>query len=261
MRNSEYIPEGFNINIKSEAQKIEWLRYWNDRSYTIEKSGNSPKIFILGEEHYHPSLRSKQLELIDMVKPDFILHENVNGWVYDPLNKKFQKQSSRIFGENDAYHLNTPHERPGGMDLDDRFIIVAIKKNIPIVGCDLTCKEADKKLKEHSSKQPNKYRYEYRPGFPKIYTAIIDTQSGQRYSHSKLVPEIIEEREAHMIKALQLYEEITKNCLVVILGNLHAENIHKSNTLKDRKLPYFYINQLAGIEKSIRNWQEYRWNK
>ena len=124
-------PPSFREEIPEEL-----LRSWNTNNFSIETYGETYSVIMLGEGHHDsgaPGAQAKQVELIELIKPEYVLYESLKGLIYDPKAREFRKQANRRFNLDD---LDTHDNKP-----DKPIMEAADKIGFTIVGCDITSEE------------------------------------------------------------------------------------------------------------------------
>lgn len=116
------------------------LNNWNDEGYEISFYGKKPSVILLGESHTDIVARQKQEELIRLVKPEFVLHEFLSGYIYDPEKDLLTQQPKRRFDPNPKIKkkLDTFTERQTREVLE-----MAKRVETTFVGCDMTERDFD----------------------------------------------------------------------------------------------------------------------
>lgn len=135
-----------------ETVDLDILNSWNDAGFKIRVTGTNFRVLLLGESPHKSEMFRKQIELIKLVKPNFVLHEFATIWYYDP-NKdrdRWFPQNNRIVGENDDY------DDLSGRDLDDLKVLASMQR-FSIVGCDLGFEEQKRAWLEIAKANPTKY--------------------------------------------------------------------------------------------------------
>lgn len=207
------------------------IKKWNDAQYEIKSRGDDPNVIILGESHHEQSMIQKQLELIELIKPKYVLHEYAGGFVYDPKIQELKLQSRRLYDNVDKALLESS-------GLENELRELADKLKFQIIGCDLTTAELDKKLVEQF---PQKYVYDD--------DGLVVSVEDPDLTPSHFSPDAEMLRDAKIVEMISTYEKKSKKPLVVIIGNRHAHNIHDKRLLqKDDKVNYKYVNQDSGIK-------------
>ena len=113
------------------------LERWNNGRYKIEVVGDAPEAILCGERHARGMVILDQVELIRAVSPDFVLHEFMNGLVYNPKTRMEEMMPGREYDEWDVTRGLSGRPHSLIMDLSDEL-------GFPLVGSDLTRAEKDK---------------------------------------------------------------------------------------------------------------------
>ena len=218
------------MNNKFEYFNKESLIAWNDANYDIEYFGNNLEFIVLGEEHHSLEIKNKQIELINRVKPEYVLLEHITAWTYNPKNLNFTKQENRIIGEYDqnVHDLNKDWDVRGLTNESNKL-------GFEIIGCDLTNAEL-----LIVAGQINKNIYEDDINYKKfklLCQYIILEEIIQKSE------EFIPYREQKKIEIINNYKNKSKNTVIVILGDYHAKNLHEQKKLQELNIEYAYVSQ------------------
>ncbi|OGZ63214.1 MAG: hypothetical protein A2639_02035 [Candidatus Staskawiczbacteria bacterium RIFCSPHIGHO2_01_FULL_34_27] len=207
---------------KQEFIAAEQLDKWNDKKYHIEKFGDNISVVVLGEKHTNTEFTEKQLELINIIKPEYVLSEFWNGWIYNPKTQKFEQQNDRVFDKNYDFKrvgmklINLPPE-------DIKLILAANKISFKIVGCDLTMGE----LKEIAKQFPDKYANK-----PDYFIGVIGADN-----------EVMPFRDEQMVKTISEYQQKSLKPIISIMGWHHGDSIHNQKIMQEKGFGYAYINE------------------
>lgn len=211
------------------------LDQWSGGRYEIYISSNKGvKVVILGEAHQRQ--QQEQMDLINIIKPSYLLHESGGGWTYDPAIQKFVKPKGRLFN-NVGDHLLIKTATI------DQFRELSDNLGFKIIGCDLTDAEILEAGKNLCSIFPRKYRYEEGSG------RIFRIDYGYHlFSFDELARDenIMSYRNRHMVEIITKYEALSEKPIAVIMGGTHGDNIHK-DMLRRKKFGYAYIRQYQNI--------------
>ena len=202
----------------------EQLNQWNSEGYDIEMYGKDISLVIIGEGHNNDEEQKKQIELIRIVKPEYVLHEFLRGWIYNPETKKLEKQGGRIFNQddNDPYNINIPLE----------LLAIANEAGFKIIGCDLTGGEFAENQYTKLSSREKKFNiddWEYKIAFIKRESWPL--------------------RDKQMIKTILEYRDKSSKPIVSIMGYHHGDNINNQKILQKRGFSYAYIDQKKDKEE------------
>lgn len=204
---------------------------WNTLNYLLECIGDNPSVIVLGEEHTSHSMHQKQLQLIDQLKPEYVLHEIAAGQIYDPGTKKYIRQKGRKFDDTD--------DAIGEPVLPAGFTELADTNGFRIVGCDITMAEITDAERQIAEMNPEEYKYgEFGEGVGCLIKRG-DSNWMLMYTDDLLAPF----RDERMAKTIIEYIAKTQKPLVVILGNDHAANIMERGLIKGKGCGYFYVDQ------------------
>lgn len=121
------------IQSARELIRLEQLAEWNDKKYHIEKHGDNFSLIVVGETYGNPEFQAKQVELIRLARPEYVLHEFLAAWIYDPKTQKFEKQKGRKFNMFD--------DDPENISLPSGLVLAANEMGFKTIGCDLTLGE------------------------------------------------------------------------------------------------------------------------
>ena len=212
------------------------LDQWNNNRYTIYTSVNKGiRVVILGEEHLRQ--QREQIDLINIIKPSYVLHESLGGWTYDPKVQKFIKPKGRLF-DNVGDH---PLLKTVGINLFFREL--SDKLGFKIIGCDLTDAEILEAGKSICVMFPKKYRYE------ESSERIWRTDHGYHLlSFDELVKDenIMFYRNRQMVKIITKYEALSEKPILVVMGGTHGDSIHE-DMMQRKKFGYAYVKQYANL--------------
>ncbi len=126
--------------MREGVSKESLQKYSDFTGFPVSFKGDRINTIIIGE--YHELYGDHQVELIDALKPDKLLMEAFDGFIYDPTTSTLGCYNRRVYpGEltQTVDHLNQTN--PGGLN---RFLRLSDKHGFPILGCDLTEYEIDK---------------------------------------------------------------------------------------------------------------------
>jgi hypothetical protein len=201
---------------------LDTLRNWQNPDYIIHAEEPKFGMIILGEAHTDREARKKQLELIELVHPQFVLHEFLSGWIYDPVSKLFKKQSGRTFDE----FIDNDLVETASRDLSD-LIEQSEKLGYKVVGDDLTFAEQDAVIEQLYDKDPLLRNYQ-----------DIGLVPGS--------PQLDAYRDQQMAKTIQEYATHATKPVIVILGRGHSEPLHQEGMIKQQGIQYAYVDQTPG---------------
>ena len=224
------ISESYNPNqaeVENPYVTLDQLKAWNSMNYHIETHGRQFSAVILGENHNHGISISEQGRMIELVKPKFVLHELLGGFIRRPVNKNaFEQQVGRIYNENDMDIVAVPFE----------LMVLSYRLGFQLVGCDLTTEEMSLYDRKLAAQFPEKY------GYDKQHDLLIDKSRGNRLVLDK-AREHRTIREAHAINMISAYQNMSDRPIVVILSASQARNISKSDDLRTRGFGYAIVDQ------------------
>ena len=195
----------------------EQLAEWKEDYYSIESYGDSYSVIIVGEEHCIEEHQKKQIELIRQVKPEYVLDELLEGWIYNPENREFEKQENRLFGkkdENIERRTESISNKKGLFFVNPQLILTADEVGFKIIGCDFTTEE--KELLKVSLKKVS----------------------------SKKTRDISFLRERQMVETILEYQSKSAKPIVTIVGSNHSNNIHKNKLLQEKGFDYACVHQM-----------------
>ncbi len=191
----------------------EFVNYWQGLGYKVEQYGERPNLIIFGEDHSKKKAqRPVQSQFIRFIDPQFILHEFLNGFIYNPHTGNLEKQNNRKFARTEL--LMGAHPPSILKELSQEL-------GFKMVGCDLTEQELDnvtRKLDPRGRKMLSNYSDEVQPY-----------------------------RDDQMVKTIKQYRKdaTSENPVICILGNNHIKQIHNLRTLQDSEQGYLYVSQLT----------------
>ncbi|OGZ67546.1 MAG: hypothetical protein A3C58_02240 [Candidatus Staskawiczbacteria bacterium RIFCSPHIGHO2_02_FULL_34_10] len=208
-----------------EYINLEQLKFWNNMGYLIEESDGSDKysIIVLGESHMDEDQWEKQMELVKLVKPEYVLHEWLGGLIYNPEIGKFEGDDP---GHKDYASdlIKTNNPNIGSHGLPAKLYDLSKEFNFKIVGCDLTKNEMQR-VEEVFKEEETGIKKEgfYMPGTGK---------------------NIIRVRDMVMVDKILEYQNKSDKPIIVIIGYEHGNNINSQHLLQERgAFGYIYINQ------------------
>lgn len=202
------------------TERIEDIDRWvEEHGYTVEFHGKDIQVIILGEWHGAQELIDAQIELIKLVKPSLILHEELKGGdAYDP--------------KEDVFHTAEHGDLPGVRTVPDKFYETAHELGTPVIGCDLPLRELAKRL---------------RPDLAEFVIKALDTRDPATFEAFFLPlsksDEGIAMREEKMINTILQQLAKSDGPVVIILGYVHTENFNHLQLLQNRGVGYAIINQ------------------
>lgn len=195
---------------------------WNDRGYRIERVGSVIRTVLVGEAHYEKDLQQKQLELIRLLKPEVIVHEFLEGWMYDPAAHGFRRLPYRTFADGETYETDKMPSHI--LDLSDEL-------QIPVIGGDLTETEYLFAAQIIAFRDPAHYRFSR--------FGILNKRDDRKFAFTSLSEEVQPFRNSRMELTIRQYPRS-----VTILGQSHSGLIHREKWLQD--FGYIYIDQTTG---------------
>ncbi len=204
---------------------LETLRNWQNPDYIIYAEEPNFSVVVLGEAHGDREAGRKQLELIELVHPQFVLDEFLSGWMYDPVSKSFQKQRGRTFDE----FIDTDIRESCSINIPD-IIEQSEKLGHTLVGCDLTFAEQDAVLEQLYDQDPSLRNYQG-----------IGLTGGS--------PQVMPYRDKQMAKTIQEYAARATKPVIVIMGAEHGNNLHEKGMIKQQGIHYAYVDQTPGYDR------------
>ncbi len=224
------MPEG-SIDQFSPSPKehisLEQIMQWSKGRYRIEKYGDKYSVVIIGETHGMPQSKEEQIELIRLIKPEFVLHEFLSGFTYDPKTQKFKAQSGRIITPEDEAMEKVEEKVP------QEIILLADEMDFKIIGCDSTDAEIRKAEFQLTIQFPDRYKWDDEAGM------VRDIKNKK----SILVKEVMAMRDNQMAKTILEYQQKSNRPVMVIMGRTHSQNIHKRQILQGKNFGYLFIDQ------------------
>lgn len=193
------------------------LNEWNKGEYVIHATHRYASVVILGEYHYQEHLINRQLELIDLVNPEFVLHEFASGFVYNPTTRLWTRQADRRFDDS----LEDKKE----WEIDPEFLKHASKLGYTIVGSDMTLQEQRDLVDKLSENDQD---------LDDIMSAVD--------------ADLIAERDARMVTTITEYRGLTRFPLVAVMGATHAKNIHELGLLAQKRISYAIVDQSTQVK-------------
>lgn len=222
--------EGGNerIQVPELITSFKDLMSWNNGRYQITPVGEHMDIIVLGEDpHNHKVLQAEQADLVSRVKPDFVLHEDCGGIVYDPavgLYKTIPEWDAE-WTENMGYRRYSQYDLPEHAKKAPKVLEdLSDKLRIPIVGCDLTEAEEDIVIKRLYKADPSLKGVNNGEGLDTFTEPVVSL------------------RDDHQVAEINYFRQKTVKPLVAIVGNAHAEHFHTRKMLKDAR-GYAYVKQ------------------
>ncbi len=194
---------------------FEELDEWVSKSYNnykLARYGSSIDVVLMGEWHNDVFCQRDQLRLLRIIKPKYLLHEDLMCWKYSPVSGIFRLQSSRLWPtiEDEDLLCSNPE-----LALTRKFVGAADELGFAIVGCDLTCVEIGKKCE-------SSFNY-------------WQTDPVHRYGMAV--------RNDFMAEMILRFGRKECGCIPVIVGNTHASAIHNRRLLTKQGVGYVYIDQ------------------
>lgn len=191
------------INIPEIAQWCE------SNKYALKVKGRSPRLVIVGERHLDKGLMEKQEELIDLVKPGYILHELLENRTYDPGTKEITFVPGSRYGSDDLAYKD---------DINQELIDLADRRKIRIIGADLSLAEFNTVIEREGKRTKD----------------MLDSQ------HHLVMPY----REERMGQRMVEYLGKTTGDILAITGAYHISPKSKIHSvLRKNHTPYVTINQ------------------
>lgn len=233
MKNPDAPPEDMGTPspelTENDTVTYEQIKQWNSEGYRMEKHGDNFSVVIIGELHGRPDLQEQQVNLIKSIRPDYVLHEFLQGWIYNPETQEFSKQEGRKVRDED------------GNEIPEAIIAAANEAGFKVIGCDLTNIETSLVIDKVYKRNPGKYHYdsfveEYVPNEGVEHLNILD-------------PEIMAFRDKKMADTIIEYQKKSKKPIVVIVGADHGKGTHKNKILQRAGISYVLINQAKIVQK------------
>jgi len=207
---------------------LDLIREWAERNhYVLLARGKNPQAFIVGESHRDPKLIAEQGELVDIVKPGFILHELMETLIYAPKTKELKLAPGRAYNSYDA----DAHSR-----ILDYAVNWADKHQASLIGCDLSMQEMNNCFKEIAKRYPKKYHYDEESD--EVYPIEGSLKSTNQESR------IFSFREAQMGKTILEYAKRSSKPVVAVVGAYHIRPRAKIHAVM-KKADYWCIDQTS----------------
>lgn len=193
--------------------------------FDIEFHGQNIALILAGEEHHNLLDIKLQTTLIEGVQPEFVLHEFLSGWIYNPNTKEVRLQ------ENRRAYPDLEQENLGLKSVDKLVLEAAKKVGAMIVGCDITFFELDMLERKIAKENPDSYEYSEgllsRSNPDEIITP----------AHSLIMPY----RDRRIRDTIFDYLALTRNPLIAIVGGAHSDNLTQGNMLNGKGFDYVKI--------------------
>jgi len=216
---------------RSELITQETIAIWNDKGYKVEFYGKELKVIVLGESHGYKDIMHKQLELINEVKPDFVLHEFGAAWIYDPHTDEFKPQPNRKFNRWDI--------NPQSIIIPVGLVSASKKLGFKIIGCDLTEAEISFAARQIARENPSQYEYD------EEYD-LLSKPDAPYWIFTNQSKKVMPRRDEKMAEMILTYQAKTEKPLLTILGGVHAENIHNGKLIQEKGFGYAFVDQTTG---------------
>ena len=222
-------------NLPAEAAVTEIVKLWkNEYGYRVVNYTTGlgrPKLVMCGEQHATFPIQRAQLELIQLIRPDFILHEFATAWILDPRTKKITPQPNRVINREDLH----------GQDytVSQELMDAAAEIGCQIIGCDASFADMANAARALARANPKKYYVDQRSGqlFKLADPAWICTSQS---------PEMQPVRESAMATTITAYGRMPGKAMV-ILGNTHAKRLHQRGDIKNAGFGYVYVDQTKSL--------------
>lgn len=222
-----------DLNTESFYVVPEVIHKWNTQKYQVIVCGRRVRCVVMGETHYVSENISMQSSLIELIRPEVVLHEAGNGWLYDPQGCGYSLQPGRA--------IQTGIDDCGTSDLfPTRLIEQAHLLNHKLVGIDMTITETEQAYHQLAIERPKEFLWEQIGDFP-VYCLV--KKGSPNYKFTALDPITFKLRDAHMVRMIQRWEKISQAPLIVIVGSNHARNFHEKGLLRACRFRYAIVNQ------------------
>lgn len=223
------------MNIK-ESRKITKteLQQLTGNEYKIISYGTNYSVFLMGEQHGDESQEKKPIELIDLIRPEYVLHEITRAWIYDPTERKYKPRDNRRFYEYELEDDAIPSQE---------LINASNRLGFKLIGCDLTDVEINDIEKEIARKNPDVYEY-VSLGKPED-EGVLRKKSNPNFPITSQDPEIIPFRDRHMADMTISFRRISQRPIITIVGSFHATDIHKGKLLQQKGFDYVWIDPIG----------------
>jgi len=217
-----------NKEISSAREYIDAreLDRWNNKGYNIELSDDSGNysIVMIGESHLDEEQWQKQIELVRLIKPEYVLHEWLGGLVYNPETEKFEGDD---YGKEDYVTDVMKKNNPdiGAHGLPAQLYSLSKELGFKIVGCDLTKSEMARVEDSFGEEEAGiKKEGLYLPGTGK---------------------NIMRVRDMEMADTMLKCQGESNKPIVAIVGFEHGDSINSQHLLQEKgAFGYAYINQV-----------------
>ena len=211
---------------------LNWIKSWvKENGYEIDIRGDNPQIVIVGE--IHGLFVKQQEELVDKLRPEYLLHELIGIQTYDPRTQRKGELEGRLIDGVCEMHGMSGHT----IQWSDEY-------GIYLVGCDLSLSELDVVERELVEKRPNIYRYGP--------AGLVERLDGTPFFITQ-DDGVVEYKDIHMGEMIVEYAAKTEKPLVTIVGSSHMRpesQIHQ--ILQDANIEYAYVD-MTTLEGTIRS--------
>lgn len=207
---------------------------WNDQNYKVVVCGRDIRCVVLGESHDNKQYIAKQAELIELVRPELVLHEFGAAHIYDPQARRYCWQPQRKADHGPVKGFPTP------------LIEQADRLGHKIVGIDLTFIELHIAHCRLAHVQPDKFKW-VQVG-KSLFHGYLVKRSNPSYEFTHLDPVTLRLRDAQMVKEIGLYEKQSKLPIIVIVGDHHAGNFHNRKLLREHGFGYIIVHQTRVVK-------------
>jgi len=130
------------------------IRVWNSEGYLIVIRGSKIRSVILGEIHGNQEHLAKQAELIEILRPQIVLHEMGHGLIYEQRTGGYSWNSRRKISRDDRFFFNSM-----GRGFPSLLIQQADKLGRKIIGIDFTMLELDLAWRNLAILYPRRFKW------------------------------------------------------------------------------------------------------
>lgn len=217
----------------------EFLERLNEIQRHIETYGNNFSAILFGEEHENNTNLREQQGFISNLKPQYVLHEGMAGYIYDGSTQKLIRQQEIVFNFMDS---SPWHQTP------EEYKYSAQQYGYKIVGCDLTSGETQTKALELVHNFPDTYYLDDLVYYQDLtYRQVVRRGSDPLKFNIRTDERINSLRDLHMAKTILHYVQLSSKPIVIILGAAHVRRIHANKLIQNKGIEYAAIDQCTGL--------------
>lgn len=217
----------------SETRSVippELLREWNRGQYRIKQMGRSIRCVVFGESHYCELQMARQAELIELVRPEVLLHEFGNpAMVYDPArpgSRAYLRASRRVV-------FPAP------------LIEQASRLGHRIVGIDLSLQEISIAHYHLALDHPEDFDWQG----DNVTDGVLVKRQDPHYQFTAADPITMRIRDARMSWEIGKWERKMKTPLLVVVGAHHARNFYRRKLLAQFGFGCAFVHQTEELRR------------